>query len=149
MTRYRVELQVVGVDPDVDALELAELAELGAGEGRLRGAPATDHDNLLQAALPECVERVVGDVGALELAFAQGEDARQVGRNVAIADDDGPLGRQVEVELAVVRVAVVPSHELGRRPAAGQFLAGDAERLVGLSPGRVDDGRVVLHQLGV
>ena len=82
-------------------------------------------------------------------SLAQREDARDVGGDVAVADHHGALGRQVELELAVVGVAVVPGDELGGRPAAGQVLAGDAERLVGLRAGRVDDRRVVLHQLGV
>ena len=51
--------------------------------------------------------------------------------------------RQVELELAVVRVAVVPGDELGGGPASGQVLARDPERLVGLGAGRVDHGVVV------
>ncbi len=46
----------------------AELAQLGARERRLRGAAPAEHDHLLDPALAQRLERVVGDVGALELA---------------------------------------------------------------------------------
>jgi hypothetical protein len=46
-------------------------------------------------------------------------------------------------------VAVVPGDELGRGKAAGQILAGDPERLVGLRARGVHHGGVVPHQLGV
>ena len=82
-------------------------------------------------------------------ADAQREHARDVGRDVAVADHDGAARGQVELEPAVVGVAVVPGDELGRGPAPGQVLAGDPERLVGLRAGGVDDRRVVAHQLGV
>ena len=51
--------------------------------------------------------------------------------------------------VAVVRVAVVPGHEVRGGPAARQVLPGDPQRLVGLGPGGVDHGRVVVHELGV
>ena len=145
----RVELHLVASDDDVDPVEAAEVAQLGAGEGRLRRAAAAEHDDLLDLALAQRLERVVGDVGALELGDRQREDAGDVGGDVAVADDHRAPARQVELEVAVVGVAVVPGHELGGGPAPGQLLAGDAERLVGLRAGRVDDGGVVAHELGV
>jgi hypothetical protein len=128
---------------------VAQLAQLRARERRLGRPAAAEHDDLLDAARAQRLQRVVRDVGALELGDAAREDARHVGGDVAVADHDGPRRRQVELAVAIVGVAVVPGHELGGRPAAGQVLAGDPERLVGLRAGGVDDGGVVLHQLGV
>ena len=69
-SRHGVELDVIGVDADLDAVEVPELAQLGAGERRLRGTAAAEHDDLLDPALAQRLERVVGDVGALELVGA-------------------------------------------------------------------------------
>ena len=90
---------------------------------------------------------MVGGVGARELVVRERQHPRHVERDVAVADHDRPLAAEVEVEVAVVGVAVVPADELGRRPAAGQLLAGDAERSVGRRAGRVDDRVVVREQL--
>src|SRR3954452_11972033 len=143
----RVELDLGRIDAEVDAVEAAELAELRARERRLRRAAAAEHDDLADVGGAQAVERVVGDVGALELGRRAHEDPRDVRGDVAVADDDRALGGQVPLEVAVVGVAVVPADELGRRPAAWQVLAGDAERLVGLGARRVDDGAVVAHEL--
>ena len=147
--RHGIELDVARVDDGVDPFEPPELTQLGARERGLGGTAAPEHDDLLDPAGAQRLQRVVRDVGALELVGAQRQDPRHVGGDVPVADHDRAPRRQVELEVAVVGVAVVPGDELGRRPAAGQVLAGDAERLVGLRAGGVDDRRVVLHQLGV
>ena len=64
----------------------AQLAQLGAGERGLRGPAPAEHDDLLDPALAQRLERVVGDVGARELVGAEREHARHVGRDVAVAD---------------------------------------------------------------
>ena len=56
---------------------------------------------------------------------------------------------EVEREILMVRVAVVPGHERGRRPRAGEVLAGDVHSPVGLCPEGVDDRVVELGQLVV
>jgi hypothetical protein len=57
--------------------------------------------------------------------------------------------REVELEVLEVRVAVVPGDELGRRPRAGQVLAGDPEPSVGLRTDGVDDRVVDREQIVV
>src|SRR5947209_17174749 len=109
---------------------MAKLAQLGARERRLRRAAPPEHDDLLDPALPQRLERMVGDVCALELAWTEREHARHVRSDVSVADHDRTPSRQVELELAVVGVAVVPGDELGGCPASGQILAGDPKRLV-------------------
>ena len=60
-------------------------------------------------------------------AGVEHEHARDVERDVAVADHDGALGReQVDLEVGVVGVAVVPADELGGRVRAGELFAGDA-----------------------
>src|SRR4029079_2587304 len=98
-------------------VEAAKLAQLGAREGRLRRAAPAEDDDLLDPALAEGLESVVGDVGARELVGAEREHPRDVRSDVPVADHDSSPPRQVELELAVVRMAVVPGHELGGRPA--------------------------------
>ena len=93
------------------------------------------------------VDRVVGRVGDLELRRRQREHPRDVDRDVAGADHDHLLGLQVDLEAAVVGVAVVPGDELGRRVRAAQLLARDPQPLVGRGADRVADHVVVLEQL--
>src|SRR6185295_19981889 len=107
--------------PHVDALHPPELAQLGAREGGLGGPAAAEYDHLADAAVAQRREGVVGDVGALELRRAEHEDARDVRGDVAVADDDGALAREVELEVAEVGMAVVPADELRRGPAAGEL----------------------------
>ena len=47
LARDRVELDLVGVDAQVDAVEAPELAQLGARERRLRRPAPAEHDDLL------------------------------------------------------------------------------------------------------
>ena len=77
------------------------------------------------------------------------EHARDVESDVPDPDHDGAIDGEVELELLVVGMAVVPGDELGGRPRAGQVLAGDAEPAVALGSDRVDDGVVQAHEVVV
>ena len=91
---------------------------------------------------------MVGDVGRGELCGAQHEHARDVDRDVAVADDDRALRRQqVDLEVGLVGVAVVPADELGRGVRAAKVFAGDTEWPVDRGAGRVDDRVVVRAQV--
>jgi hypothetical protein len=72
---------------------------------------------------------------------------RDVESHVPVPDHDRALDREVEGDLLVVGVAVVPGDELGGGPRAGQVLAGDAEPAVGLRADGVDDGVVQAHEV--
>src|SRR5262249_12122555 len=61
--------------------------------------------------------------------------------------DHGALAGQVEDASCVVRMAVVPGHELGRRPRPRQVLTRDAETPIRLRSYRVRNGVVVVLQL--
>ena len=71
------------------------------------------------------------------------QDARDVDRHVADADDRGTLLREVEGEVAVVGMPVVPGDEFRGRMAAGEILAGNAHAPIGLGARRIDDLVVV------
>ena len=141
--RQRVELDLVGPGGHVGAGQLAELADLGVGEGGLRRAAPAEQVHLAHAALAERVERVVADVGRRQLLGRPAEDAHHVDRDVADAHHRHPLLREVEPVLAVVGVPVVPGDEVGRRVAAAEVLAGNAHAAVGLGARGVDDLMVV------
>ena len=122
-------------------LEVAELAQLQRGEGGLQRAAAPDHHDLLDAARVQRLQRVVGDVGVGQHVGVADQDARDVERDVAVADHDGAPGRQVRRHLLEVRVGVVPADEVDGGDAAGQLLAGNAQRSVGLRADGVDRRR--------
>ena len=96
----------------------------------------------------ERVDRVVGGVGDVELGPRQREHPGDVGGDVAVADDDGALRREVELVVGEVGVGVVPVDELGRRVRSGQLLAGDPEAAIDRGPVGGDDRVVALLELG-
>ncbi len=113
-------LQFGLVNDHVSVRELTELEQLGVRESGLRGAaPAEDHD-LGDAAGGEHLERVVGGVGGRQLLWCEHEHACDVQCDVAVSDHHCALGReQIELQLGVVGVAVVPADELGGRVRSG------------------------------
>ena len=139
-------VEFLGIDDHVGVGQLAELQKLRIREGGLGWAAATDDHDLRDAARGQDVERMVRGVGRRELRRREHEHPRDVDRDVAVADHDGALGRaEVDLEVGVVGMAVVPADELGRRVGARQVFAGDSERPVQGRAGRVDD-RVVVGQ---
>ena len=94
------------------------------------------------------LQRVIGDVGRGQHVGIGDEDPRHVQRDVAVAHNDGPPGRQVGRHLLEVGVRVVPADEVDGGDAAGQVLAGNAQRPVGLRADGVDHRVVALGQLG-
>ena len=96
---------------------LAELADLGVGECRLRGAAAAQHDDLLHAALGERLDRVVGGVGGLSSSRGR---ASMRATSAATLPLPITTTRSAEVEVVVgeVRMRVVPIDELGGRMAS-------------------------------
>jgi hypothetical protein len=145
--RVLVELEVGGVDVHVGLLQLAELAQLGRGEGGLHGAAAAEQRHVADRRVAQRLERVVGDVRDPQLLVGQAEHPGHVDGDVAVADDHGLVDPEVERMVAVVGVAVVPADEAGGRPDAGQVGAGDPEGAVRLGADGVDHGVVALHEL--
>ncbi len=135
-----------GIDDHVGVGELAELEQLGVGEGRLGGSAAAD-DTTSRTRLRASTSRAWSAVSVgRELGRGEHEHARDIERHVAVADHHSALGReQVDLEVGVVGMAVVPADELGRGVRAGEVFAGDAQRAVRGRAGGVDD-RVIVGQ---
>ena len=138
-----VEPGFLGEHFDIGARQLAHLLDLGVGEGGLGRPAASDEVDVADPALAQGLQRVVGDVGDRQLLVGAAQDARHVDGHVAHADDRGGLPRQVETAVTIVRVAVVPRHELGGRVAALEVLARNVEASVGLGSGGEADLVVV------
>src|ERR1700758_2248654 len=100
------------MDENHNIRQLAELVELRVVEGGLQVSAATEDHDLADDTGAQRRERVICDVGLGELRAVDGEDTRNVKRDVAVADDDGPFAGQVEVQVGEVGVAAVPGHEL-------------------------------------
>ena len=138
----RIELQLDRIDDDVGARELAHLRELhGRKRGLSRPAPSERHD-VRDPRVRDRVDCLVRGVGRSELLRRQREHARHVERDVPVTDHDRALDVEVERETLKVRMAVVPGHELERRPRAWEILAGNPELPIGLRTDRVDHGVV-------
>ena len=119
----------------------------GVGERGLRGPAAAEHDHFVDRAAPSApIAWSAVSVGR-DLFGVEHEHAGDVDGDVAVADDDGARGGEVELVVGVVRVAVVPGDELRGRVRAGAVLARDAEAVVGRGADRVDDGVVALQQV--
>ena len=89
---------------------------------------------------------MVGGVGPRQLRRGQREHPRHVDGDVPGADHHRLLGLQIDLQAGVVRVAVVPGHELGGRVRSAQVLAWNPEPFVDRGAERVDDRVVVLKQ---
>jgi hypothetical protein len=91
---------------------------------------------------------MVGGVGGGELGGSEHEHTGDVERDVAVADYQRALGReQVELEIGVIRMAVVPADKLGCGVRAREVFTGDAQRTVRRRAGGVDDRVVVGEQI--
>ena len=139
-------LEVLVVHDDVDVRHLAELAQLDRGELDVGGAATAEHVHVGDGRCLEPCEHVVGDLGRAQVDGVLREDARDVERDVAVADD-GDLGRVERPLAGHVGVAVEPRHEVGGAVRAGQVDARDVERGVADRAGREDHGVVALLQL--
>ncbi len=138
--------EVLVVHDDVDVRHLAELAQLDGRELDVGGPAAAEDVHVGDGGCLEAREHVVGDLGGAEVDRVLREHARDVERDVAVADDgdlalvERPLGGHVGVP-------VEPGHEVGGAVRARQVDARDVERGVADGAGRDDHGVVALLQL--
>ena len=95
----------------------------------------------------ERIERVADDVRSFELMPRLRQDAGDVERDIAVADDRRVGAVERRIEIGEVGVAVVPADELGRADHAGQILARNAELAVMRRADREDHRIVEFEQL--
>ena len=89
---------------------------------------------------------MVGDIGLGQHVGVGHQDARDVDRDIAVADHHRAAAGQVGRHLLEVRVRVVPTDEVDGGDTAGQLLTGDAQGAVGLRADGVDHRVVVLGE---
>ena len=144
----RVQVRLRARDDDLDAGQLAELAQLLGGELGVRRATPADHVDLADLARLQGLQNLLRHVGAVQLGRVPGQDPGHVHRHVADADDRDRLGVEGERAGTDVRVTAVPVDEVGGRVTAGQVLPRDAEAAVAHRAGRVDHRVVGRQQVG-
>ena len=143
-----VEFQVRGPHHQIGDLHFGEFPNLRVGERGLGRAAAPQQIDFLDRAFLERLQRVVGDVGRGQFFDRARQDAGDVHRHVAVADDGHALHpAQVVLQVAVVGMPVVPADENGRRVAAGQVFARNAQPAVRFGPGRKQDLVIVAEHL--
>ena len=128
----RIEVELPRLDEDVRAGKVPELAELGRRPRRLHRATPSEDDDLTDPGPHDRGDGSIRRVGGRELLGGQRQHAGDVERDVPVPDHDRPLVREIERELLMIGVAVVPGDELGSGPRAGKVLARDAQPSVGL-----------------
>ena len=141
-------LELVRVDDHVGVGQLAELEQLGVGEGGLGRSAAADDDDLrtrLRASTSSAWSAV--SVGASSDGASTSMRATSSATLPLPITTARSAESEVDLEVGVVGVAVVPADELGRGVRAGELFAGDAQRPVDRRAGRVDDRVVVLEQV--
>ena len=129
----------------IPSMSSSSRSSVGGERGLDGAATPTDHD-LTGRTRGQGVDRVVGGIGGGHVRVGQQQHPGDVERDVAGADDHGPLGVEIRCEPDVVGVAVVPADEVGRGDAAGEVLAGDAETAFALRSDGVEHGVVALEQ---
>ena len=134
-----------GVDEHVSVGHLAELFHLRVGERRLRWpAPAEQHISIwLWTSASSAYRRCRSWPAPRGCARMRATSTA----TLPLPTTTARLHRQVELEVTVVGMSVVPGHELGGGLAARQVLAGDAHPAVGLGADRVDHCVVVPRQV--
>ncbi len=126
-----------GVDDHVGVVQVGQLAQLRIGERRLRRTAPAQHHDLLHRRPGQQLDRVIGRVGHPQLADIQGQHPRHVQGHVAVAHHHDRPRAQVEVMIGVVRVTVVPGHELRRRMRPRKLLPRDAQLTILRRPDRI------------
>ena len=134
-----VQPRFVGANDQIGARQLAQLPQFRVGESRLCRAAPAQHDDLLDPASAQRLQGVIGDVRFGEFFRCSTQNAGHVHRDVADTHNSHALAREVEVEVTIVGMSVVPGHEVGSRIAAEEILTGDIHAVVGRSASREDD----------
>ena len=99
----------------------------------------------MRLALAQLLQRMVGDIGFQQRIRGQDQHACHIHRDVA--DHDGPLTGEVDGQIAIVRVPIIPANKRGGRKGIGQIFTRDAHPSISLGANRIDDLIVELLEL--
>ncbi len=113
----------------------------------LWSAPSKHHHFAYPARL-ERAERSGRDVGGAQNLTIAEQHPGHVERHVACTNHHGASGIERRLEVRVIRVRAVPTHELGGREAAGQLFTRDVEAPRPAAPHRDHQLIVERGQLG-
>ena len=146
LLRALVEVEVLFRDDDVYVRHLAQLAQLQRRELHLGRATATEHVHVGDRILSKGLGHVGRNLRLEHILGVLGQDASHVQRHVADAQDGNLAGLQ-RPRARVVRVAVIPGHEVGGAVRLGQVHARNIERVIAVRTRRNDDRVVVVTQV--
>ena len=141
-----VEVKVLLRHDDVHVGHLAQLAQLQRRELHLRRAAPTKDVNIRDRVLRQGLGDVGRDLRLEHVLSVLGEHARHVQRHVAHADD-GHLPGLKRPRARIVRVSVVPGHEVRRAVGLRQIHARNVQRMIAIGTGRDHDRVVVVAQV--
>src|SRR3546814_10633447 len=96
--------KVVAFHGDIDTGKVLELLKFRIVERGLPCAATAEDDDLAYAATAQCLQSVVGNIGLFQFGHGCCENARNIERNIAIPDYDGPLARQIDLQRTEIRM---------------------------------------------
>ena len=146
LLRALVEVEVLFRDDDVHVRHLAELAQLQRRKFHLRRAATTEHVHVGNRVLSEALGHVGRHLCLEHVLGVLGQDASHIQRHIANAQDGDLAGLQ-RPRARVIRVAVIPGHEVGSAVGLGQVHARNVERVITVRARRNDDRVVVVTQV--
>ena len=146
LLRALVEVEVLFRDDDVHVRHLAQLSQLQRRELHLRRAATTEDVHVGNRVLREALSNVGRHLGLEHVLGVLSEHTSHVQRHVADTQDRHLAGLQ-RPRARVVRVAVVPGHEVGSTVGLGQVHARNVERVIAVRARRNDDRVVVVTQV--
>ena len=146
LLRALVEVEVLFRDDDVHVRHLAQLAQLQRGELHLRRTTATEHVHIGDRVLSQALGHIRRHLGLEHILGVLGQDASHVQRHVTDTKNGNLAGLQ-RPRARVIRVAVVPGHEVGCTVRLRQIHTRNVERVIAVRARRNDDRVVVITQV--
>ena len=135
----RIKFDVVRIDDYIHPFQRPQFLDLRGRKCCLRCATSPHYHHLANLALAQLLQRMVGDIGFLHGIRRQDQHARHIHRDVAVADHDGPLTGEVNGQIAIIRMPIIPAYERESWKGIGQLFARDAHTSISLCANRIDD----------
>src|SRR5690349_17532521 len=98
---------------------------------RLHWPAAANHVNFANLAIGQCSKSVLGDVGMPKLFRRLTKYSAHVDSHIALPNYHSCLMREIERNISIVRMSVVPANEFGCCVTAGQPFPGYTQLAIG------------------